>query len=98
MCSAAEMMLDCGAFTTITPRRVAASTSTLSRPIPARATTLRSLRGLEHLGVTCVCERTISASYGPISAARPPVASSGRTSTWKSLPEQLEALPRRASR
>ena len=30
-----------GAFTTITPRRVAASTSTLSSPMPARATTLR---------------------------------------------------------
>ncbi len=42
VCSAAEMMFDCGAFTTITPRRVAASTSTLSRPMPARPTTTRS--------------------------------------------------------
>ena len=39
VCSAADTMFDCGAFTTITPRRVAASTSTLSRPIPARPTT-----------------------------------------------------------
>ena len=28
------MMFDCGAFTTITPRLVAASTSTLSSPMP----------------------------------------------------------------
>src|SRR6266545_4304505 len=41
VCSAAETMFDCGAFTTITPLRVAASTSTLSRPIPARAMTFR---------------------------------------------------------
>ena len=38
-CSAAERMLDCGALTTSTPRAVAAGTSTLSNPIPARATT-----------------------------------------------------------
>ncbi len=50
VCSAAEIMFDCGAFTTITPRRVAASTSTLSRPMPARPTTTRSLAGREHLG------------------------------------------------
>ena len=49
-CSAALMMLDCGAFTTITPRRVAASTSTLSRPMPARATTFRLVGRLEHCG------------------------------------------------
>ncbi len=36
VCSAADSTLDCGAFTTMTPRRVAASTSTLSRPMPAR--------------------------------------------------------------
>ena len=50
VCSAAERMFDCGAFTTITPRRVASATSTLSRPIPARPTTTRSLPGLEHVG------------------------------------------------
>ena len=42
VCSAADTTLDCGALTTITPRRVAAATSTLSRPIPARPTTTRS--------------------------------------------------------
>ena len=50
VCSAADSTFDCGAFTTITPRRVAASTSTLSRPMPARPTTTRSARGLQHLG------------------------------------------------
>ena len=39
-CSAAETMFDVGALTTITPRSVAAGTSTLSSPTPALATTL----------------------------------------------------------
>ena len=34
-------MFDCGAFTTMTPALVAAFTSTLSSPTPARATTFR---------------------------------------------------------
>ncbi len=50
VCSAAERMFDCGAFTTITPRRVASATSTLSSPMPARPTTTRSAPGFEHLG------------------------------------------------
>ncbi len=62
VCSAAETMFDCGAFTTMTPRRVAASRSTLSRPIPARATTLRFSAASITSAVTCVCERTTSAS------------------------------------
>src|SRR5258706_12599128 len=40
-CSAADTMLDVGALTTMTPRAVAAGTSTLSSPTPPRATTLR---------------------------------------------------------
>ncbi len=43
-------MLLCGALTTITPRRVASGTSTLSRPMPARPTTTSSLPASEHLG------------------------------------------------
>jgi hypothetical protein len=39
--------IEFGAFTTITPRRVAASTSMLSTPIPARPTT--TIAGFEHL-------------------------------------------------
>jgi hypothetical protein len=38
--SAAVTMFEVGALTTITPALVAAETSTLSRPTPARATTL----------------------------------------------------------
>src|SRR5437763_1786571 len=41
VCSAADTMFDCGALTTITPRRPAAATSPLSSPTPPRATTLR---------------------------------------------------------
>src|SRR6266446_3776439 len=41
VCSAAEMTVDSGAFATTIPRRVAASTSTLSMPTPARPMTLR---------------------------------------------------------
>src|SRR4029450_903839 len=84
-CSAAETMFDCGAFTTMTPRLVAASTSTLSRPIPALAMTFRFSAASITSAVTLVCDRTMSASYGPISSARSPRASSGRTSTWKSF-------------
>ena len=50
-CSAALWMFDVGALTTSTPRAVAASTSTLSRPTPARATILSLGAGGEHLGV-----------------------------------------------
>ena len=38
-CSAVEIVFPPGAFITITPRRVASSTSTLSIPTPARPTT-----------------------------------------------------------
>ncbi len=61
VCSAAEMMLLCGALTTITPRLVAASTSTLSSPMPARPTTIRSDPAASTSSVTCVAERMISA-------------------------------------
>jgi len=49
-CSAALMMFDCGAFTTMTPRRVAASTSTLSRPIAGARDHFRSRRRQDRLG------------------------------------------------
>ena len=62
VCSAALMMLDWGALTTMTPRRVAASTSTLSSPIPARATTLRFVAAASTASVTRVALRMMSAS------------------------------------
>ena len=49
--SAAEMMFDVGAFTTMTPAVVAVLMSTLSRPTPARATTFRQRRRGDGLGV-----------------------------------------------
>ena len=56
-CSAAERMFDWGALTTITPRSVAAVTSTLSRPMPARPTTTRSVPAASTSAVTVVAER-----------------------------------------
>ena len=61
VCSAAERMFDCGAFTTITPRRVASATSTLSRPMPARPTTTRSVPAASTSAVTWVALRITSA-------------------------------------
>ena len=61
VCSAADTMLLCGALTTITPRRVAASTSTLSRPMPARPTTSRSDPAASTSSVTVVADRMIRA-------------------------------------
>ena len=49
--SAALTMLEVGALTTMTPACVAALTSTLSRPTPARATTLSFVRRGDGLGV-----------------------------------------------
>ena len=62
VCSAAEMMFDCGALTTVMPRRVAASTSTLSKPMPARPITLRTWARSRTSSVTLVCDRTMSPS------------------------------------
>ncbi len=49
--SAAEVMFDVGALTTMTPAWVAGWTSTLSRPTPARAMTLSCFAGGDRLGV-----------------------------------------------
>ena len=48
-------------MTTITPRAVAAATSTLSRPMPARPTTTRSVPAASTSAVTVVAERMIRA-------------------------------------
>ena len=62
MCSAAEMTVDSGAFATTIPRRVAASTSTLSMPTPARPITFRLSARAIRSAVTFVAERTMIAS------------------------------------
>ena len=59
---AADSTFDCGAFTTITPRFVADATSTLSRPMPARPTTTRSVPASSTSAVTCVALRITSAA------------------------------------
>ena len=60
-CSATDRMFDVGALTTITPRSVAAVTSTLSSPTPARPTTWSDEPAASTSAVTCVAERMISA-------------------------------------
>ena len=50
VCSAAETTFDSGAFATTIPRRVAASTSTLSTPTPARPITFSRVAARDHLG------------------------------------------------
>src|SRR5438874_8661575 len=74
VCSAAAMMLPRGALTTRMPLAVAAGTSMLSTPTPARPTTRRRLPASRTRAVTRVSLRTTSAS------------NSGTSSTsWSSL-------------
>ncbi len=62
VCSAAATMFDSGALATMMPRLVAAGTSTLSTPIPARPITFsRSARSITS-AVTLVAERITIAS------------------------------------
>ena len=67
-CSATERMFDVGALTTMTPRSVAASTSTLSSPTPARPTTASDVPAASTSAVTCVAERMMSARAPGIAA------------------------------
>ena len=61
VCSAAEVMFDSGALTTMTPLAVAAAVSTLSRPTPARPTTASDGPAAAISSAsTCVAERTMS--------------------------------------
>ena len=57
MCSAAEVTVDSGALATTIPRRVAASTSTLSTPTPARPITLSRPARSSTSAVSLVAER-----------------------------------------
>ncbi len=62
VCSAADMMLAEGVFITRMPRRVAALTSTLSTPTPARPITFKFFPASTTSAVTLVPERMTSAS------------------------------------
>jgi hypothetical protein len=68
--SAALTMLDCGALTTMTPAWVAALTSMLSRPTPARATTLSRGAAAIASASTLVALRTSTASASAIAVSR----------------------------
>jgi hypothetical protein len=61
-CSAAAIVLPSGEFTTSTPRLVAAGTSTLSTPTPARPMMRSRLAASIIEAVTVVPERIIKAS------------------------------------
>ena len=60
--SATLMLFAPGAFMTTIPRSVAAGTSTLSTPVPARAITLKRGAAAMSAAVTFVALRTTSAS------------------------------------
>ena len=62
MCSAAETTLESGAFATTIPCRVAAPTSTLSTPTPARPITFRFVPLAIRSAVSFVAERMTIAS------------------------------------
>jgi hypothetical protein len=79
-CSATERMLEVGALTTMTPRSVAAATSTLSRPTPARPTTWSEVPASSTSAVTWVDERMMRA-WAPTMA---PSSSSGLSPSWTS--------------
>ena len=83
-CSAALWIFDVGALTTSTPRAVAAATSTLSRPTPARATIFSLGAAASTSASTVVAERTSSASASGNAASS--FSRSGpstqRISTW----------------
>src|SRR3954470_23986670 len=70
-CSAALTMLDVGALTTMIPRSVAAGTSTLSRPMPARAATLRFGAAASASSSICVALRSSTAAASPGAESRP---------------------------
>src|SRR6266540_4475345 len=81
VCSAAEMTLDWGALTTMIPRRVAVATSTLSRPMPARPTTLRLRAASSSSASTLVAERTTSASASATASSSSSRVMAARAST-----------------
>ena len=64
VCSAAVTTFERGALTTMIPRLVAAATSTLSTPTPARATARRLVARAISGASTFVAERMTIASYG----------------------------------
>src|ERR687896_1018602 len=84
VCSAAVITFDCGAFATTTPLFVAASTSTLSTPTPARPTTFRRSARSIRSASSVVAERIRMPSNSPM--RRPSSAPSQSTPSSTSSP------------
>jgi len=84
--SAALMMFDVGALTTMTPAWVAALMSTLSRPTPARATIFSCGAQLSASASICVAERTSTASAVASAERRAPRSVPSTFTTSKSGP------------
>src|SRR5256885_13117182 len=83
VCSAVVIVLPSGAFITTMPRIVAAETSILSTPTPARPITRRALAESSRSPVTCVSLRTISPSQSRKASHSWDGASPVRLSTMK---------------
>src|SRR5687768_8170163 len=81
VCSAAVITFDCGAFATTTPRLVAASTSTLSTPTPARPTTFRRSACSIRSASSVVAERIRMPSNSPMRRSSSPSPQSRPSST-----------------
>src|SRR4051794_30120667 len=91
-CSAALTMFEVGAFTTKPPRAVAAGTSTLSSPIPARATTFSRGAAASASASIWVAERMSTAEASARAGSR---AARSAPSTWRistSLPSTSRTL------
>ncbi len=79
VCSAAEMVFSPGAFITTTPRRVAAGTSMLSTPAPARPITRSTGAAAIRSSVTRVSDRTTSPTASWMAARSASGARPGRS-------------------
>ena len=84
--SAALTMFEVGALTTMTPACVAALTSTLSRPTPARAMTLSRGAAAMASASTCVADLTRIASTSVIAASSAPRSAPSQVRISKSGP------------
>src|SRR5215208_7082038 len=102
VCSAAEITLDWGALTTMIPSRVAAATSTLSRPMPARPTTLRSRPVSSTSASTRVADRTtrastpataLSSSSRVVRSSSTPASASGSAIRTRAMSSTLPLVP-----
>src|ERR1700736_6597590 len=92
-CSAVDTVLPPGVFITMTPRRVAASTSTLSTPTPARPTTFNCFAASTTFAVIFVCDRTTIAEYSAAIATRSLSLSPSLTSTRSCPPLSSDSTP-----